>query len=99
MVYDLMYINSDKCLGCGESLRFNIWNWFFIIKNMNKVMIKVVTSLAYARDEEANFSFWMFSTNVLFWNMEQVQACKIVLCIVWHHLNIESRLCFYQYFL
>jgi hypothetical protein len=29
MVYDLVYINNDKGLGCGESLRFNIWNWFF----------------------------------------------------------------------
>jgi hypothetical protein len=32
MVYHLMYINSDKGLGCGESLRFNIWNWFFLLK-------------------------------------------------------------------
>jgi hypothetical protein len=51
--------------------------------------------------EKANYSFWMFSTNAFFikkpWNIEQARACKIVLCIVWHHLNIESS--FYQYFL
>jgi len=75
----------------------------FFIKNMKKVMIKVVTSLAYARDmERLIFHFECFQQMLFFflpWNMEQARACKVVLCIVWHHLNIESRLCFYQYFL
>jgi hypothetical protein len=74
---------------------------FVLLKIMNKVMIKVVTSLAYARDmKRLIFHFGCFQQMLFFkpWNMEQAQACKIVLCIVWHHLNIESRLCFYQYF-
>jgi hypothetical protein len=50
-VNDIRYIISDKSLGLyGESLKSHVWIWVFFSKILYKVVIKIVTSLAYVRD-------------------------------------------------